>query len=143
MPSRRSKPDTKSGIKSDAKSAVQETPHPLPAAEAKPEEDENTREEVREDDSGEEGGGETVRRSRKRLRRPVLHDTISAVPVAAFHRLVREISQECNAEIRWEPEALRALQVDAEAYLIGRFAKAKETLDLFGRKTVGCVAMRA
>ena len=87
----------------------------------------------------------TTRRPRKKLRRPTLSDTIPAIPVAAFQRLVREISDECKSDMRWEGEALEALQVDAEAYLIEKFQKAKRTLDLFGKsgRTVGDQMLRA
>ena len=88
---------------------------------------------------------EAPRRPRKKLRRPTLSDTIPAIPVAAFQRLVREISEDCKSDMRWEAEALEALQVDTEAYLIGKFQKAKETLDLFGKsgRTVGDKMLRA
>jgi histone H3/H4 len=81
---------------------------------------------------------QTIRRPKKKLRRPTLSDTIPAIPVAAFHRLVREIGDENRIELRWEDKALEALQVDAEAYLIGKFQQARQTLDLFGKsRTVG------
>lgn len=85
------------------------------------------------------------RRPRKKIRRPVLSDTIPAIPVASFNRLVREISEECKSDLRWEGDALRALQVDTEAYLIGKFQNAKKTLDLFGKtsRTVGENMLRA
>lgn len=89
---------------------------------------------------------ETVtRRPRKKIRRPELSDTIPAIPVAAFHRLVREITADCKSDMRWEAEALQALQVDTEAFLIGKFQKARETLDLFGKsgRTVGDKMLRA
>lgn len=87
----------------------------------------------------------TIRRPKKKLRRPTLSDTIPAIPVASFHRLAREISQDCNPNIRWEGEALEALQVDTEAYLIEKFQQANRTLDLFGKscKTVGEKMLRA
>ena len=88
---------------------------------------------------------ETVtRRPRKKIRRPELSDTIPAIPVAAFHRLVREITADCKSDMRWEAEALKALQVDTEAFMIGKFQKARETLDLFGKsgKTVGDKMLR-
>jgi histone H3/H4 len=76
-----------------------------------------------------------VRRPRKKQRRPTLSDKIPAVPVAAFHRLVREIGDSVRSDMRWEEGALEALQTDAEAYMIERFQKAKTVLDLFGRST--------
>lgn len=38
-----------------------------------------------------------------------------------FQRLVREISQDFKADIRWQSTAMLALQEAAEAYLIGMF----------------------
>ena len=77
-------------------------------------------------------------RPRKKLRRPTLSDTIPAIPVASFQRLVREIGEDRRINMRWEAEALEALQVDTEAYLIGKFQQARQTLDLFGKgRTVG------
>ncbi len=56
----------------------------------------------------------------------------SAIPLAALNRLVREI----GGNVRWGRTALKAMQVDAEAYLIEEFQRAKGTLDLFGKKTL-------
>ena len=42
-----------------------------------------------------------TRRPRKKLRRPVISDTIPAIPVAAFQRMVREVTQDRNPDIRW------------------------------------------
>ena len=76
-----------------------------------------------------------VRRPRKRVRRPTLSDTVPAIPVAAFQRMVRHMAEEYRSDLRWEDEALKALQADAEAFMIEKFQKAKETSDLFGRST--------
>lgn len=98
------------------------------------------------DGEGEEEEGEeepTARRPRKKLRRPTISDTISAIPGAAFRRIVRRMAQDCKSDLRWERDALDALQTDAEAFLIQRFHKAKETLDLFGGKTLRKQALRA
>ena len=78
-----------------------------------------------------------TRRPRKKLRRPTLSDTIPAIPVASFGRMVRHMAEEYKSDLRWEGEALEALQVDAEAFLIQRFQKAKETMEIFGRKSGG------
>ena len=84
----------------------------------------------------EEGSTEiALRRPRKKQRRPTLSDKIPAVPVAAFHRLVREIGDSVRTDMRWEERALEALQTDTEAYMTERFQKAKTVLDLFGRST--------
>lgn len=46
----------------------------------------------------------------------------TVIPTAPFHRLVREMSQDCsNEDIRFRRDALDALQTDSEDYLIGMF----------------------
>ncbi len=59
-----------------------------------------------------------------------------AIPVAAFRRLVREITHDIKSDLRWEEEALEALQVDAEAYLMGGFHKSDGIRRLCGSKTL-------
>ena len=78
-----------------------------------------------------------IRRPRKKIRRPTLSDTVSAIPVAAFHRMVRHMAEDCKSDLRWEAEALQALQTDAEAFMVEKFQKAKGILDMFGRSTSG------
>jgi histone H3/H4 len=82
-------------------------------------------------------------RTKKKLRRPVLSDTIPAIPVASFHRLAREMAQDCKSDLRWEAEALEALQVAAEAFMVEKFQKAKDTSNVFSRKTVSVELLRA
>lgn len=77
-----------------------------------------------------------VFRRKSKKCRPVISDTISAVPVAAFQRLIREIGFDRNPDIRWEKEALEALQVDAEAYLIEKFDKGNKRRRLNLRSTL-------
>lgn len=55
--------------------------------------------------------------------------------MASFRRLVREISGDIRSDLRWE-EALKALHVDAEAYLIQRFEDAKQRMKMARVKTV-------
>jgi histone H3/H4 len=43
------------------------------------------------------------------------------IPRAGFHRVVREVSQDQERDIRWTPMALDALQTSAEAYMINLF----------------------
>ena len=74
---------------------------------------------------------------RKKLRRPVHSDTIPAVPVATFKRIARAMAEDFRMDMRWEAEALEALQVGAEAFMVEKFQKGKETSDLFKRKTIG------
>ena len=57
-------------------------------------------------------------------------DLVSAVPSVVFKRLVREIASDFKSDLRWESDALEALQVDAEAYLIGRFSEANKRKNL-------------
>lgn len=48
--------------------------------------------------------------------------TTTVIPTAPFHRLVREMTQECSSEdIRFRKDALDAIQTDAEDFLIGMF----------------------
>ena len=73
---------------------------------------------------------------RARNRRPVLSDTVSAIPVAAFHRLVREIAGELKSDLRWEKEALEALHVDTEAYLIESFDRGNKRRKINHKSTL-------
>jgi histone H3/H4 len=43
------------------------------------------------------------------------------IPPASFELLVREIAQDYRTGLRWEPEAIAALQAAAEAYIVGLF----------------------
>jgi len=63
-------------------------------------------------------------------------DLVSAVPTAVFRRLVREITQDVKSDMRWEGEALEALQVDAEAFLIERFGDANKKREMCDSKTL-------
>lgn len=85
----------------------------------------------------------TSKRRKKKTRRPVFSDTIPAIPVASFHRLAREMAENCRSDLRWEADALQALQVAAEAFMVEKFKKAGEMSDLFDRKTIGVELMRA
>ena len=91
-----------------------------------------------------EEGEPSGKRGRKKFRRPVFSDTISAVPVAAFHRLVREIAADMGKpDIRWEAKALEALQVDTEAFASEKFVKADKQRLMCKRRTVGKKHWRA
>ncbi len=74
---------------------------------------------------------------RKKMRRPVHSDTIPAIPVATFRRITRAMAENYRSDLRWEAEALEALQVGAEAFMVEKFQKGQETSDLFKRKTMG------
>ena len=71
-----------------------------------------------------------ARRARRRSEVP------AAIPVASFYRLVRELSQERKSDIRWQADALKALQVDAEASLIKLFDRANKVRRLCKSKTL-------
>jgi histone H3/H4 len=79
---------------------------------------------------------EEAPRRRVKRRRPDLSDTVPAIPVAAFRRLVREITQDIKPDMRWEAEALEALQVDAEAYLMKTFQTSDGIRGLCRSKTL-------
>ena len=80
-----------------------------------------------------EVGSTTIECSHRRKRHRVgrrSSDLVAAVPSVVFRRLVREIAHNFKSDLRWESEALEALQVDAEAYLISRFSEANERKEL-------------
>lgn len=113
-------------------------PEPVddPTNEAAPKQTENTEDTEKDTENAASTEPALVtRRPRKKVRRPTLSDTVPAIPVAAFQRMVRHMAEDYRADLRWEDEALKALQADAEAFLVERFQKAKETTDLFGRST--------
>lgn len=72
-------------------------------------------------------GGATRRRryrpNAKALKeiRKYQRSTALLIPLLAFQRLVREISQDCKTDLRFQSAALAALQEAAEAYLVGTF----------------------
>lgn len=72
---------------------------------------------------------EPARRKRRR-------QAENAIPVAAFRRLVREIAHDIKSDLRWEEEALEALQADAEAYLMSKFHKSDGIRRLCKSKTL-------
>ena len=74
------------------------------------------------------------RKKRKPIRRS--SDLSSAVPTAVFRRLVREITEDVKSDLRWEAEALEALQVDAEAYMIGYFSEANKKREMCESRTL-------
>ena len=63
-------------------------------------------------------------------------DLTSAVPTAVFRRLVREITNDIKSDLRWEAEALEALQVDAEAYMIDCFGEANKNREMCQSRTL-------
>lgn len=73
---------------------------------------------------------------RAKNRRPVLSDTVSAIPVTALHRLVREIAQDFKSDLRWEKDALAALHVDSEAYLIENFQRGNKRRKMNHKSTL-------
>lgn len=81
-----------------------------------------------------------IKRARIVKRRPTFSDKIPAIPVAAFKRLVREVTQDQqldkNAQMMWTPRAFEALQVGAEAFVVDRFYKAYKRSLSCKKKTV-------
>ena len=60
-----------------------------------------------------------------------------AIPKAAFRRMVKEIAGKYKTDLRWEAEALEALQVDAETYLLEQFHRANKARVLCKHLTLG------
>jgi len=60
------------------------------------------------------------------------------IPAAPFRRLVDELTDELteDTDIRYQQEAVEALQVSAEAYLIDIFKKANKLAIYKGRETL-------
>ena len=56
--------------------------------------------------------------------------------------MARTMANDYKSGLRWESDALEALQVAAEALLVEKFQKAKETSNLFARKTIGAELLR-
>ena len=79
---------------------------------------------------------------KKKLRRPVHSDTVSAIPVASFRRMARYMAEDVKSDLRWEKDALQALQVAAEAFMVEKFQKAKKTSSICARKTVSVELLR-
>ncbi len=63
-------------------------------------------------------------------------DVAPVIPSAVFRRLVREIAQDFKSDLRWEADALEALQVDAEAYLMERFSAADGKREMCNARTL-------
>jgi histone H3/H4 len=57
--------------------------------------------------------------------------------------MARTMANDCKSDLRWEADALEALQVAAEAFMVEKFQKAKQTSQLFDRKTLGVEVLRA
>jgi histone H3/H4 len=57
--------------------------------------------------------------------------------------MARTMANNCKSDLRWEADALEALQVAAEAFMVEKFQKAKQTSQLFDRKTLGVEVLRA
>jgi histone H3/H4 len=79
---------------------------------------------------------------KKKLRRPVHSDTVSAIPVASFRRMARYMAEDVKSDLRWEKDALEALQVAAEAFMVEKFQEAKKTSSICARKTISAELLR-
>ena len=80
-------------------------------------------------------GEQTEASPKRRKQRRHAHAT-SAIPVASFYRLVREISQDRKSDMRWQEDALKALQEDTEASLVKLFDRANKVRRLCKSKTL-------
>ncbi len=63
---------------------------------------------------------------KKKLCRPVHSDTVSAIPVASFCRMARYMAEDVKSDLRWEKDALEALQVAAEAFMVEKVSEGQE-----------------
>ena len=68
--------------------------------------------------------------------------TSSVIPIAPFTRIVHAIAEEHLAEVRFKKEAMEALQVGAESYLIDHLHKAYTIAVKSGRETLSISDMR-
>jgi histone H3/H4 len=106
-------------------------------------EEESASEEDDEEEEDEEEDERPVKRARVIKRRPVFSDKLPAIPVAAFKRLVREVTDDQklrkNSNILWEGKAFEALQVGAEAFLVDKFYESYKRSLMCKKKTVGSV----
>ena len=59
-----------------------------------------------------------------------------AIPRVSFRRLVEEIAGEFKSDLRFQPEAIEALQASAEDLLSTRFARCSQLVELCKRDTV-------
>lgn len=59
-----------------------------------------------------------------------------AIPRVSFRRLVDEIASECKSDMRFQQDAIDALQHSAEDLIVSRFHRCSELADLCKRDTV-------
>ena len=99
--------------------------------------------ETEEEDEEEEDDERPAKRARVIKRRPVFSDKLPAIPIAAFKRLVREVTDDQklrkDSKLLWEAKAFEALQVGAEAFLVDKFYESYKRSLMCKKKTVGSV----
>jgi histone H3/H4 len=120
MPSRRSKktcPSTTEDITASVAPEALEVVEPPPASDV-------------------DVDAEAVHHRKKRRPTRRSSDLSSAVPSAVFRRLVREITNDIKTDLRWEAEALEALQTDAEAYMVSYFGDANKKRQMCESRTL-------
>lgn len=105
-------------------------------------EDEDDEEDCESEDEDEGDEAERpMKRARFVKRRPVFSDKLPAIPKAAFKRLVKEVTydQQLNKDekMKWTPNAMEALHVGAEAFVIDKFYNAFKRSVMCKKKTVG------
>jgi histone H3 len=58
------------------------------------------------------------------------------IPKATFRRLVQEIADKCHSDLRFQSEAIEALQTASEGLLVQNFQKCSELAELCRMDTV-------
>jgi len=95
------------------------------------------------EEEDEEEDERPAKRARVIKRRPVFSDKLPAIPIAAFKRLVREVTDDQklrkDSKLLWEAKAFEALQVGAEAFLVDKFYESYKRSLMCKKKTVGSV----
>lgn len=77
--------------------------------------------------------GTVAKRQIKKLTR----STNTLLPRAAFHRLVRELTQDCTSvDMRWSVKAMQAIQDATECYITESLQRANTARGFAGHKTL-------
>lgn len=96
---------------------------------------------------GDEGSGDAAEKKKRRFRpgtralmeiRRIQRNSAkeNLIPRAAFNRLVREIGQECSADIKWQGAAIDILQAVAEERVVDLMKQAQIIDCSFAKKTL-------
>lgn len=68
--------------------------------------------------------------------------TSNVIPTAPFIRIVQELAQKHMPDVRFKKEAMQALQVDAESFIIDTLYRANTLAVESGRETLSVHDMR-